>query len=501
MLGDLKSRDVQAALDEMITRTLDQMEAQAHDGAAARALLARLCIMPGSFDRHAALYLRQHEMVDEDALDDVLTTLRTWRFLRDAGEERWRVEEIVRLAVRHDEDAFLPFVTHYTEAAAQFDTRPPEEWATTVERDAENITAVGDLLVERRAAESAEWQRRAVAFASKVKLYLAYRREVRRGAWLEMGLAAAQALGDEYRGHQRLFLGALGLQADALGDKGASLRYNEQSLALARALGDKRNEATLLNNIGKVRDALGDKEKALDFYEQVLALDRVVGNKGGEATTLNNIGGVWDALGEKHKALDYYEQALPMLRAVGDKGGEATTLNNIGTVWRQLGDNQKALDYYNQALPLRRAVGDKGGKATTLNNIGAVWNALGDWQKALDYSAQALDLAREVGDKGVEATILNDIGGVWFAKGQKVKALDYGTQALSLQRAVGDKSSEAVTCFNLGLLLEELNDLDQAVSYLERCVELDEQVQHPDLESDRAELARLRAARDGGRAP
>ncbi len=48
-----------------------------------------------------------------------------------------------------------------------------------------------------------------------------------------------------------------------------------------------------------------------------------MGDRRGEATTLNNIGLVYDALGEKQKALDFYNQALPILRAVGDRRGEA----------------------------------------------------------------------------------------------------------------------------------------------------------------------------------
>ncbi len=542
MLRDLKSHDVQAALDEMITRTLDQMEAQAHDGAAARALLARLCIMPGSFDRHAALYLRQHERVDEDDLDDALTTLRGWRFLRDVGEERWRVEEVVRLAVHHDEDAFLLFVDHYTEAAAQFLSVPPEEWAATVERDSDNITAVGDLLVERLAtAPTADLHKRAVAFASNIRNYLAMRREVRRAAWLEMGLAAAQALGEEYRAKKANFFSSIGLQAHVYGDMESALASYGQALMIRRAFNDKRGEATILNNLGGVWADLGDQHKALGFYNQSLTLYRANNDKGGEATSFNNIGLVWSHLGDKQKALDYFNQAIPLLRDVGDKGGEAATLNNIGTIWSALGDKQQALDYfkqallvvqvvgnkvgeaktlnnigdvwielgepqnaldyYEQALPLRRAVGDKDGEARTLNNIGGVWYGLGEKDKALDYYHQALPLRRAVGNKSGEATTLNNIGMVWDDLGDKQKARDYYEQALPLLRALSDKGGEAVTCFNLGLLHESLGDLEQAVSYFERCITLGEQVQSPHLERFRAEMARLRAKRDGGSAP
>jgi tetratricopeptide (TPR) repeat protein len=57
-----------------------------------------------------------------------------------------------------------------------------------------------------------------------------------------------------------------------------------------------------------------------------------VGDRRMEATTLNNIGAVYSDLGEKQKALEFYNQALPIIRAVGDPYGEATTLNNIRTL-------------------------------------------------------------------------------------------------------------------------------------------------------------------------
>ena len=70
-----------------------------------------------------------------------------------------------------------------------------------------------------------------------------------------------------------------------------------------------------------------------------------MGDRRGEATTLNNIGQVYSDLGENQKALQFYNQALLILRAVGDRRGEATTLHNIGQVYSDLGENQKALQF------------------------------------------------------------------------------------------------------------------------------------------------------------
>ncbi|MEO1646215.1 MAG: tetratricopeptide repeat protein, partial [Chloroflexota bacterium] len=96
------------------------------------------------------------------------------------------------------------------------------------------------------------------------------------------------------------------------------------------------------------------------------------------------------------------------------------------------------------------------------------------------------------------ATTLNNIGGVYSDLGDKESALSYYEQALPIRREVGDKSGEAVTSYNIGMIHYEQGDLDEAIRYVGRCVELDEIVQHPDLESDRRTLEQLKQLRDGG---
>ena len=277
-----------------------------------------------------------------------------------------------------------------------------------------------------------------------------------------------RAVGD--RRGEATTLNNIGRVYSALGEKQKALDYYNEALPILRAVGDRGGEATTLNNIGRVYSALGEKQKALDFFNQALPILRAVGDRRGEATTLNNIGLVYSALGEKQKALDYYNQALPIFRAVGDRGGEATTLNNIGRVYSALGEKQKALDFYNQALPIFRAAGDRGGEATTLNNIGRVYDDLGEKQKALNFYNQALPIFRAVGDRGGEATTLNNIGRVYDDLGEKQKALDFFNQALPIRRAVGDRGGEAITLNNIGLVYAGLGEKQTALDYYKQAL-------------------------------
>jgi len=369
------------------------------------------------------------------------------------------------------------YADHVTAVAEQFDTLPPEDWNAALGDDYPHILYVGDALADTYAARP-DLTARAQTFAYNTINYVFRRREIRRTAWLDMGLATARTLqtstadAQTYQQHASLFLNGLGLLWSDLGEQRKALDYYEQALPLRRAGGDRGGEAATLSNIGAAWADLGEKHKALDYFVQALPLKWAVGDRGGEAATLHNIGTVWHDLGEPHKAIDYYEQALPLRRVAGDRGGEATTLNNIGTVWSDLGETRKALDYYEQGLSLRKVVGDKFGEAVTLNNIGTVWSDLGEKGKALDYYEQALPLLRAVGDRRGEATTLNNIGAAWSALGEPRKALDYYEQALPLYRAVGDRGGEAATLNNIGAAWIDLGEPRKALDYYEQALPL-----------------------------
>ncbi len=72
------------------------------------------------------------------------------------------------------------------------------------------------------------------------------------------------------------------------------------------------------------------------------------------------------------------------------------------------------------------------------------------------------------------------------------KALDFCRQALAIFQEVGARWSESTLLSNIGLLLDEMGRTAEAVKYLEQNVALDEAVNHPNLERDRATLERVR---------
>jgi CHAT domain-containing protein len=252
----------------------------------------------------------------------------------------------------------------------------------------------------------------------------------------------------------------------------AAIEKFQTALTLFRAVGDKTQEAAILNDIGAVYDGLGERQKALEFYNQALPLRREAGDKQGEAVTLNNIGVVYRSFGEPRKALENYNQSLALIRSINDKDSEAAMLNNLGAVYRALGELQKALDVYAEALPLWLALKNVRGEAVTLSNLGGVYRSLGNQEKALEFYNQSLVRAREAKDRRVEGETLNNIGAVHRSLGSNQKAVEFFNQALEIRRAVGDRRGEAATLNNLGGVTFSLGDYQKALEFYEQSLKL-----------------------------
>ena len=77
--------------------------------------------------------------------------------------------------------------------------------------------------------------------------------------------------------------------------------------------------------------------------------------------------------------------------------------------------------------------------------------------------------------------------------GDRQAALRFYNEALPIVREVGDRAGEAATRYNIAMIHRAEDRLHEAIEELVTVVELDRQVQHPDLESDTATLNQLRA--------
>ena len=240
---------------------------------------------------------------------------------------------------------------------------------------------------------------------------------------------------------------------------------------------------------GKLRRDSGEWKEALEIFEGLWKEDLPSDL---ESTLANDLGSLYQDKGDWERAVEYYERSLAIDEKLGDEHGMAPTLNNLGLVYQDKGERERAIEYYERSLAIWEKVGDEHRMATTFNNLGEVYRIKGEWERAIEYYEKDLAICEKVGDEHGMATTFNNLGSVYQAKGEWDRAIGYYERSLAIVEEVGDKVAAATTMYNVALLYEDMEKYDEAVELLERVVEIDERVGHPDLESDREMLERVK---------
>jgi tetratricopeptide (TPR) repeat protein len=131
-------------------------------------------------------------------------------------------------------------------------------------------------------------------------------------------------------------LGNLGTVEERRGRYEQAVRCHQQSLALARKLGDRRGESYALMNLGRVGLLQDRGRSAIGQIQRALVMFREVGDRNGEAEALTRLGGACQRLDRYEEAVGHHRQALVLFREIGDRQGEADALDGLAEVQARL---------------------------------------------------------------------------------------------------------------------------------------------------------------------
>jgi len=236
---------------------------------------------------------------------------------------------------------------------------------------------------------------------------------------------------------------SLGNAYNSLEQYQEAIRFCQQSLEIAREIGDRRGEGNSLGNLGNAYNSLGQYQEAIRFYLQWLKIAREIGDRRGEGNSLGNLGTAYNSLGQYQEAIRFCQQSLEIAMEIGDRGGEGSSLGNLGNAYNSLGQYQEAIGFHLQHLEIAREIGDRRGEGNSLGNLGTAYNSLGQYQEAIRFHLQSLEIAMEIGDRGGEGSSLGNLGNAYNSLGQYQEAIRFHQQSLEIAREIGDKRGEA----------------------------------------------------------
>jgi hypothetical protein len=141
------------------------------------------------------------------------------------------------------------------------------------------------------------------------------------------------------------------------GDYPAARGLAEESLALRRALGEKRGIAISASTVAELSLATGDGESAVPLLEESLALARELGHVQFEAIVITELGLAEIYAGDRERPRLLLEQALAHCLDLGDRKNAADCLSGLAAVAGLEGDLDRAARLFGAAESMREALG------------------------------------------------------------------------------------------------------------------------------------------------
>jgi tetratricopeptide (TPR) repeat protein len=123
-------------------------------------------------------------------------------------------------------------------------------------------------------------------------------------------------------------------------------------------------------------------EEARRYNQESLDLAREVGDRRGAADALNRLGGVCASLGQYAQAKQYHQEALDIYRAMGDRRGTGNSLALLGTAQMSLGEYDEARMCFQESLDVRREVGNPADIADSLGFLALIAALTNDFDTA-----------------------------------------------------------------------------------------------------------------------
>jgi predicted ATPase/class 3 adenylate cyclase len=376
-----------------------------------RTLFARLAVFAGGWNLEAAEEVCPGGAIAADAVCDLLAGLvEKSLVVFDADQRSYRMLDTVRqyasdrLAERDDgadtRTRHLVWCLALA-AAARAGLAGPEQgqWLERLDRERENLLAAHRWC--DRADDGAE---RGLQLVFLLKFY-----------WYQRGL---------------LTLG-LRVTAEAL----ARTRADQRTLARCRGLAD----------VGQFHVFMGRYAEARGFLEESLALARELGDANRIAAVLQPLGQVCLGEGDLEGAGGYWREAVEKARAVGNPRQLASALNGHAQLLRQQHDLAGAETLCTEAVEILTGLGDQESTAIGWLNLAAVAVERGRLVEARGLLDNVLRVATSLGSQQLGQCALDFAAGLAAAGGAAQSALRFfgAAEAQSLRSGMRRDSADA----------------------------------------------------------
>lgn len=218
-------------------------------------------------------------------------------------------------------------------------------------------------------------------------------------------------------------------------------------------------------------DSAGYVEPIIELYEYLLASWNPRHSEKWEFGTAHAcLANAYQRVNLYNKAIEKYEKCLEISKEIEDIQGEAGALVNLGFGNYLLQRYEEAIIFNREGLNLSRQIIDKDIEGFALNNLALIFEELGEYHLSLDYHYHALEVRKLSSDSTNVAASLINIGNNYRYLELYQNARDSLCEGIEVAGRSGYCEFEANGWYNLGLVLEELEEnVDAVFAFQESC--------------------------------
>ena len=193
--------------------------------------------------------------------------------------------------------------------------------------------------------------------------------------------------------------------------------------ALHRDRGDEpAARVKALRGVGVLALKQRDLEQAESFLEESLALARELGDEPGMARATLSLAVIAVSNSDYERAARLNEETIELARAADERRVLSTAINNLGDLALHRGRYDDAAYWTSEAVALARELRHREGLTLALLNLGQACLHLGRQDEASASFEEAFALARELGYQEALAYALEGLAALLAARGEPVRA-------------------------------------------------------------------------------
>ncbi len=435
-------------------------------------LLFKLSVFRGGFSLEAAQEITDAKLVS-------LSKLVSHSLIRQDRSGRYSMHEVIRQLAQDNLSNQIDLETVTEEKHRLFYTKSMAGLAPKLTGDKSQV-AMSWLSLELSnihvAWQSAIDTRDLSSLKDARKSLVLYYQRVRPAAMGEALMASAQNAVQSILKHQKTQTEEVQLLlAEVLVNRasfqklmqnyGSSEALLNQSIDLAKSLGQETLCARSYNELGYLHNNQGQYDKGKARFEKALKL-LPVSERVERVRCLDGLGTNANWLGHTTEAEKYFDEALAIAKSI-NSSAVAGLYIGIGNLRSNQGHIEDSIRYYGKAIEIREQLQNTTGVIAGLINIGISYDLIGEYAKSQKSYEKALSLCRISGDKlKLNASLINLARVEHFLGNYEPAFVNYQT---ALADAV-ELNHISVIQANLALLALNTSDYKTALAYSDESI-------------------------------